>query len=338
MSTHPHSRQDPIEEQASAWVARRDRGLTPDEQDKYLQWLAADPRHLEELQRQAAAFQRMMMLSEWQPVSSVEPNPDLFARGRRNRWRTVLAIAAAFALVASLGWIALRNRSYTVPPSSYLVLNERLTLPDGSVAELKEDSHLTVDFRSAERRVRLTGEALFHVAKNAKRPFIVEAGGVAVRAVGTAFNVRVGEKSVDVLVTEGSVRVHPQGASAALASATEVSPEAATLVGARQRVIVDRSATVPPAAKQITADEIAIELAWKAPRFQFTETPLETAVDEFNRRNSQKIFLKDPSLRSAPIGGTFRADNVEAFVRAVEVTLDVHAEHHGDEIILTRAR
>ncbi len=338
MSSHPHTNRDSVEEQASAWVARRDRGLTSAEQDEYLQWLALDPRHLEEVQRQAAAFQRMMMLSEWQPVTSAEPNPALFARRQRTKWRTVLAIAAGVALAGTLGWMTLHHESAASPPSSYLVVNERLTLPDGSVVELKEGSHLTVDFQPAERRVRLTGEALFYVAKNAQRPFIVEAGGVAVRAVGTAFNVRVGDRDVEVLVTEGSVRVHPQGPGETAAAVVDGTTDASTLVAAQQRVIVDRSATILPFAKQVTAAEIAAELAWKAPRFQFVETPLETAIEEFNRRNSQKIVLGDPTLRRVPIGGAFRADNVEAFVRAIEITLDLRSETRGDEIVLTRPR
>lgn len=334
MAPNPNSSRDPVEEQASAWVARRDRGLSPLEQDEYLQWLAADARHVEEVQRQAAAFQRMMMLSEWQPVTSAQPNPQLFARRQPSKWRTVLAMAAAIAVVGGLSWLMLNNRSDSAPPSSYLVVNERLTLPDHSVVELKEGSHVTVDFKPTERRVRLTGEALFYVAKNAKRPFIVEGGGVAVRAVGTAFNVRVGEKAVDVLVTEGSVRVHPQGAGAS----TEDAPAAATLVAAQQRVVFDRAATAPPAPTPVSAAEIAEELAWKAPRFQFVETPLETAIQEFNRRNSDKIVIGDPALRLVPIGGAFRADNVDAFVRAVEVTLDLRAERRGDEIVLKRPR
>jgi transmembrane sensor len=337
MSSHSQPSRDPLEEQAATWVAKRDRGLTPTEQDEYLQWLARDPRRVEEVQRQAAAFQRMMMLSEWQPVTSAEPNPALFARRPRPRWRTLLAIAAAIAIVSTLGWMTLGHWSGSAPPSTYLVVNERLSLPDGSVVELKEGSHVTVDFKPAERRVRLTGEALFFVAKNAQRPFIVAAGGVTVRAVGTAFNVRVGEKDVDVLVTEGSVRVHSPGSSA-VAAAAEIPVEASTLVAAQHRVIVDCVATTPPAVKQVTMAEIAAELAWKAPRFQFAETPLETAIAEFNRRNSQKIVLGDPALRRVPIGGAFRADNVEAFVRAVEVTFDLRAENRGDEIVLTRPR
>ncbi|WP_415909952.1 DUF4880 domain-containing protein [Oleiharenicola sp. Vm1] len=79
-ASQPH---DPIPEAileaASAWLARRDRGLSAAEQDDYMQWLRADPRHAEALQQHAAALERMMQLYEWTPAHDTEPNPDLFA-------------------------------------------------------------------------------------------------------------------------------------------------------------------------------------------------------------------------------------------------------------------
>jgi transmembrane sensor len=89
---------------------------------------------------------------------------------------------------------------------SYLHVNERLALPDGSRVELKDGSEVVVQYSASERRVKLTGgEAHFTVWKDKTRPFIVNAAGVEVRAVGTAFNVRLEAKSVEVLVTEGRV-------------------------------------------------------------------------------------------------------------------------------------
>src|SRR5438094_10525655 len=84
-----------ISEQAATWLARRDRGLTPSEQDEYLQWLRADQRHAEVLAQHAAAFERMMQLYEWQPGQSAEPNPDLFAPRRRWRWPLLSVSLAA---------------------------------------------------------------------------------------------------------------------------------------------------------------------------------------------------------------------------------------------------
>jgi transmembrane sensor len=102
--------------------------------------------------------------------------------------------------------------------------------------------------------------------------------------------------------------------------------------------MVERSATTPAPVKEITPEVMAAALGWQAPRLQFFETPLATAVAEFNRRNNRQIVFGDPSLKTVRIDGIFRVDNVDGFVRLVEVTLGVRAESRGEEIVLSRAQ
>lgn len=318
---------------AAAWLARRDRGLSPAEQDEYLLWLQADPRHPAAMTRHAAALERMMHLGEWQPALSAAPNPDLFAppalaRRRRPWWPVTLTAAAAALALALVTW-------WPVPaaapaPKSHLRINERQALADGSLVELKDGSRLEVRFTAAERRVRLAaGEAHFTVKQDPARPFVVEAGGVAVRAVGTAFNVRLEAAAVEVLVTEGRVQVDaPEGAD----------PLPALAVG--ERATVPRAAAAEPAlVARLTPGQIREELAWQAPRLQFHETPLADALAEFNRHaGGPRLVIGDRALGRVPIGGTFRVDNREGFVRLLEATLDLRAEPQGDEIVLDRRR
>lgn len=100
-SDSPQSHRPPpqaLAEQASLWLARRDRGLTSAEQDDYMQWLVAAPRNTEAMVQHAAAFERMMHLYEWQPVHTTDVNPDLFAPRRRVRWWSWAASAALLAV------------------------------------------------------------------------------------------------------------------------------------------------------------------------------------------------------------------------------------------------
>jgi len=336
MNPKPH---DPIPgeilDAASVWLARRDRGLTAAEQDDYMQWLRADPRHAEALAQHAAALERMMQLYEWTPAHDTEPNPDLFASAptrTRSRWRWAagsLAAAAAVTLALVLGRPAADSTAVAAAPKSYLRVNERMALPDGSRVELKDGTRLVVQYSERERRVQLAGgEAHFSVWKDAQRPFVVVAAGVEVRAVGTAFNVRLAERDLSVLVTEGRVQVEqPVAAGAA--------PVAPTLITVGQRAVVDlamlHTATVPsPIVQPVTVEDIARELAWQAPRLQFDETPLDEAVAEFNRLNRHQLELADPALGALRIGGTFRPDNVEGFVRLLDETLGLQAESAGE--------
>ena len=316
---------------ASQWLAKRDRGLTPAEQDAYLQWLRADPRHAEAMTRHAATLERMMNLGEWQPALSAEPNPDLFAPLPRRRpwlaWSGTLAAAAAVA-VALVAWWP-QPQPETVAPKSHLRVNERQALVDGSLVELKDGTRFEVLFTESERRLRLIeGEAHFTVARNPDRPFIVDAGGVAVRAVGTAFNVRLSADNVEVLVTHGRVQVDAPTATA-LPELTMGERATVSLAAVSEAVQLARLSPV----------QVREELAWQAPRLQFYETPLADAVAEFNRHSGgRRLVLRSSALGAVPIGGTFRVDNVEGFVRLLDITLDIRGEERSGEIILDRAR
>jgi len=328
-----------LAEQASLWLARRDRGLTPSEQDDYMQWIVADPRHAEAMMQHAAAFERMMHLYEWQPWHTTEGNPDLFAPRRRVRWwpwaaSVVLAAAVAVGLSFIYSWHAPAAPAVT----SYLQVNERLALPDGSRVELKDGSRIVVQYSDRERRVKLTGgEAQFSVWQDARRPFIVEAGGIEVRAVGTVFNVRLEDRTVAVLVTEGRVKVNREAPAA-----TSGGSVAEVMLAAGEQTAVPLAVDAVQAAPVVvpaTSEQISQSLAWQTPRLQFVETPLAEAVAVFNRLNRFQIVIGDAELGRRLIGGTFRPDNVEGFVRLLETTLDVRSDRRGDhETVLRRRR
>ena len=326
---------DAIAEAAAAWLARRDRGLSPGEQDEYLQWLRADPRHTEAVTQHAAALERMMQLYEWQPGHDTEPNPDLFAPARSpNWWMWSAGLAAAAAVV--FAYVAFRPAGpapqLAEAPRTYLHVNERLALPDGSRVELKDGSKLVVQYSEGERRVKLTGgEAHFSVWKDKARPFVVDAAGVEVRAVGTAFDVRLEGKAVEVLVTEGRVQV------ANTAAPVPAAGDGPTFVSMGERMVMPLAVTAaPPVITPVSAEEVTRELEWQAPRLQFFETPLADAVAEFNRLNRQQIVIADPELNDRRIGGTIRPDNVEGFVRLLDTTLGLHVETTADGRIILR--
>lgn len=92
-----------------------------------------------------------------------------------------------------------------VPTRSMLAL----TLRDGTRVWVNSASELTYkeNFDRKERRVKLKGEAYFEVAKDAKRPFIVETSNANIEAVGTAFNINSYQSSTKVSLTEGRLKV-----------------------------------------------------------------------------------------------------------------------------------
>ena len=331
------AQQAAIRRAAADWVVRRDRGLTAEEQDRFLHWLREDPAHRQAWAEQQHVLQRLMQLADWQPVQSEEPNPDLFAPPPRpylRKWWPV-GVAAALLVLAVFfrGDGSLPSPSRVPAADTYVRLNEQRVLPDGSTVELNDGSVLEVHFTAQERRVRLSGEAHFTVAKNSQRPFSVDASGVVIRAVGTAFNVRQDPTSVEVLVTEGKVCLLP-AAPAAQAPADAAPP---AFVSAGQNALVPLAeglgATKVGAVSTAQIDEA---LRWKTPRLQFHETPLREAVAEFNRYNRQQLVLDPSDLGSLRIGGTFRVHNVEGFVRLLKISAGIEAEPNGADLIVLR--
>ena len=204
---------------AARWLVLQDRGLTAAEQDEFFDWLAADPRHGEWLERQRATWQSLDKLVMWCPEHSAEPNPDLLSqtlasrrRLRRWRWFGSLALAAAGAAVLISVWPIVPGTAPAAaapPPVEWIAQGfERRQLEDGSMVELTGGTRLWLEYTSPERPLRLLeGEAHFTVAKNPARPFVVSVSGVDLRALGTAFNVQLDRRQVEVVVTHGRVQV-----------------------------------------------------------------------------------------------------------------------------------
>jgi transmembrane sensor len=360
---HPRpSVAEAIEATAAAWLAQRDDGFTPEQAAEFLRWRSADVRHETAAARLEATWSALQRLREFRPEAARHPDRDLLrvVRGRR-RVGSFPAIAATVALAASLvlaavWWFTPAERqvepgkhSYTTTLDGY----ERVALADGSTVELNSASEVRVQFSPAERRVRLVrGEAHFTVAKNPARPFWVEAGSVAVRAVGTAFNVRLGAQDIEVLVTEGKVLVAQDRSSRGdEAGTSRASPNDVTLTArprltpleANERVVIPVArvsitavTSVPPAIEQVTPEAVREALAWQGPRLVFVDTLLADAIAQFNRRNPVQIELADAELGALPIGGSFRAENVDAFVRLLASGGEVAVERPSSTRIVLR--
>ena len=340
---------------AAQWTIRRDRGLSASESIDYELWLAADPRHAAAMQRSAAAWSRLDRI----PESAAAPVLATATR-RRSFWRrslvfAPLATAAAVALVA----LHLTRPSATTPaalapasasasaatsPSS---APRQLTLSDGTVVQLNTGGEVLEQFTAAERRVLLArGEAHFAVTKNPARPFVVQAGNVDVRAVGTAFNVHLLATAVDVLVTEGVVQLNRPSAQVPVVTIA-APPDNLPRLTANERAVVSLAPTSPTSPASLapaivvttaTPDDIARTLAWQAPLLRLGGSTLAELVLEFQRRSGQRVILADPALASLRVGGRFRADDLAGFTHLLATTLDLEVDHAADGTLVLRKK
>lgn len=210
----------------------------------------------------------------------------------------------------------------------------RIALVDGSMLLLNTDSEVIVRLTKQQRNIQLArGEALFEVAHDKSRPFIVQANDARVRAVGTAFAVRVQEAQVEVTVAEGVVEVTDvrsmSGLDPIAPSASRVGVERVT---AHERAII--SSARPPEVLPIAPAEVERQLAWREGLVSFEGETLLVAVSEINRHNRHQIVIDEPRLASLPIVGVFRATDLQGFAAAAAAALNARATVDGDLIRL----
>jgi transmembrane sensor len=335
---------DAIETAAVEWLCEREGGFSSERARAFAAWRDADVRHASAVERVERTFG---LLAEMPAVraplearfgATSSAGASLARRERRApRWALGLGAAAALVLGATVLW-----RSGSLPPDGIQTFAtqtagpRRVALPDGSIVNLNTASELRVSFSAETRAVTLgAGEAHFEVAHDASRPFVVTAGGVAVRAVGTAFNVRLGAEAVDVLVTEGRVALTRPPGPASLPSVA-VRPAVSELgAGERASVARDQPASVPRVEKAAPAT-IRETLAWHSQTRTFSDMPLRDVVAQFNLRNAVQIVLEG-SLGDRRIGGSFSFDAVDAFVRLLEQDGDIVATPRGEHEIVLRS-
>jgi len=325
-----------IDLEAAEWVAKKVGGFTPATQDEFFEWLAADPRHSEWYAKHSRTWKDLNLLAEWMPEHSDKPNADLLNHGqRRQQWGWIAGAAAVaavglFVLFGNKGFVEEMPRSST----RNLVANayESHAMEDGSVIELNRGAALKVDYHKDQRLVELiSNEAHFEVAKDRSRPFVVSVGDIEVRAVGTAFNVRLDGDEVEVLVTEGSVIV--TSGNAGIGDDTAEKGLVQELVAGEMSVLYLNDEYVIPEVAMVSAGEINELLAWKPQLLQFDSAPLKDVVSEFNRRNNVKIEIRDEDLETYQIVASFRTANVDHFVELLELTMGLRIHRENDSLI-----
>lgn len=354
---------DAIKAAAADWIARRDAGLSRSESAEMQAWVDADPRHRQALERCGAAWGALD--HPYQAGAGNDFLEAIEARVRRRRRRQLASATTGLVVLLGIGigwrWASQPPSSAPIesvrPGTATVVLPSQRTLPDGSRVELNEGAEITTDFRGDRRRVELRkGEAYFVVARDPTRPFIVATGRFDARAVGTAFAVRRAASSVDVLVTEGQVAVERRGEDTtgtelpAFRVPIAAAQTVATLrAGDRAVMLTASGGDVRPEIASLPAEEIRERLAWRAPRFEFTRTPLAEAVALLNEQAVRaaaagqavpRYVVDDPEIASMRVSGLFRVDNTDSFVRLMKHGFGIEAEQRegSGEILLRKAR
>lgn len=309
-----------IDRQAAKWAARRDLGeLSAGEEATFETWLAADVRHLGAYGRAEAVLSRLERLNGV-ALDAAAPESDATPSGWTRR-RMLWTGAAAASLVAGVGIAEVYLRRQQETFATEIGQMREVVLADGSIVSLNTNSEISVQFTRETRNINLLrGEALFDVAKNKHRPFIVAAGNTRVRAVGTSFMVSMlPQKPVQVLVREGVIELRRTD-----------TPEAKPV-----RASANIRAIVPPGAPIVTVpmreEKLLRDLAWQRGSIALDNQTLADAAGEFARYSEVRIIVA-PDIANKTVTGLFAAHDPVGFARAAASVLKLQMEVKGSEV------
>ncbi len=318
--TEPRSARE-IDDEAADWAVRLEgRDAELHEDPALAAWLAEDRRRSGALLRAQAA---LSLLDRGRALAGTE-RPVAEPVGLRRPSRRGLLIGAGGGAVAAglaaTAVIAGRTQRYDTGLGEI----RQIPLNDGSMIAINTGSTLEVTMRPTLRGVTLkAGEAWFEVAKDADRPFVVQAGPVRVRAVGTAFSVRRQGSDYDVLVTEGLVEAWVEG----------MSDRPARLPAGYKSVLgLGRAPTAVEAPQ-----EVERSLSWRTGMIALDGQTLAEAAAEFNRYNERHVVITDPDLARRRFVGLFRTNDPAGFAAAVAATIGARVTSDSRIISLGRA-
>ncbi|HKT73508.1 MAG TPA: FecR family protein [Steroidobacteraceae bacterium] len=352
-----------ILEEASDWfVDFRVGDVDERARERFDEWLRRSPEHIRAYMEIAKTYVVLPALtpnrkiavqdliayarSDDNIVPFDQPTPSQPARAsgvsssadRRGPWFSGLIAASMAVLAVSTGvlsWVVLHRL-----PTYATDIGERrtVTLSDGSTIDLNAKSRVSIRFSKGERQVELVdGQALFRVAKDADRPFLVHTGSAVVRAVGTEFDVYRKSSGTTVTVVEGRVSVTHEGAGTAVPtlSAESTGSRAAqpepTLVSAGEQVTVTERTIAAP--KRIN---VAGATAWTQHQLVFDTAPLSDVVDGFNRYNTRQIVIEDLQLQDFHVSGVYSSTDPASLIRFLREQPGVRVIETDRDVRITR--
>lgn len=311
------SRSD-IEERAAQWLLRQEEPNWSDEDQATLDaWLSASTRHRVAYYRLEYGWRKADRLAALKAPTAHA------TRARLSELRFPRAAAIALVMVATIvgggAWYFQESREFDTTKTYATELGGRSSFPleDGSQVELNTNSELRTALSSTTRVAWLDrGEAYFAVAHDSRRPFVIHAGPCLVKVLGTKFSVwRDGDRLV-VAVLEGRVEVDTPPATPAFATPGDI-------VTAENGVATVRHTSV---------DYVTQALNWRQGLLTFDQATLAEVAKEFNRYNRKKLTVDPTAANAIHVGGTFDAENVDAFARLMQEAYRLTVKDDGAKI------
>jgi transmembrane sensor len=245
--------------------------------------------------------------------------------GARRGWMTAGGLAAAATVALAVMPFGALAPAATQTFATGKGEHRTIRLAGGSTLELNAGSRLRVTLSRHDRHVVMPqGEAVFDVAADKARPFLIDAGDRTVRVVGTRFDVRHRGPELSVTVERGVVEVRPGG---------DVAGKVFRLHPGQR---LDTAQTTGPGLAPVqlsTADPQQVE-SWRTGRLIFRDEALGDLVADLNQQFTGTITLADPALAQMRVSGVLVLDNEAAVIRRLALLAPVKALPSGNGVLL----
>lgn len=305
----------------------------PDEQLLVREWLQADAanrkyyEHFKTIWNESKTLAANITVDEkaaWQKFKGRVQTTTVKQEAKTIRlsWIKKLHVAAAVLVFVVGAWLLyniLHQPATVAMVDKQTFLNTAVdTLSDGSIITLNKNTVLNYPtaFKGKTRTVRLKGEAFFAVAHDTAKPFIVEAGGVSIKVVGTAFNVKNYDSSIQVIVESGIVQV---------SNAKQL-----VLLRKGEQVLIKKSNTV---FEQSTVKD-SLYNYYRTNEIICNNTPLPSVIATINEAYNTHIVLGSDALKQLQLSTTFKNEDLETVISIIQQTFDLRVTQQGDSTIL----
>ncbi|MFT5235352.1 MAG: transmembrane sensor [Shewanella sp.] len=340
-------RKEEVQEQASLWISRIDRGLSETETESLSKWVGENKANQDALFDMASYWDDLTVLNELSVLFPLEPS------NVKSTWRA-FAIVASFLLLSFIGGNWALNGQFSpliqAEAQNYVhrfvtPIGEQTTfsIPDGTTVQLNTNSIVEVEYSSNYRHLTLVrGEAKFDVAKDASRPFIVTVGDQSFTALGTIFNVQKNsELEIELVVTHGRVLV--TSADESIEQITESLQDASNetlpglLVSTGEKVVIIENTR--RAVEKLPLEKLQRDLAWQQGMLIFEGEPLSEALADVSRYTSITFDIVDPQLSELKVAGYFKAGDIDGLLASLTSNFNiVHSKDTENVIHLTSAK
>ena len=329
-----HPSYEALLDEAAYWIVKlRSPDLSEADKKAFSKWLNQSHQHIRAFDDMSDTWSTMGRVKE---VESLQKSVAHIRAPKRFSLKSIffnstfpLVFACTLLACVVFLWPSLQNSSLapSVTYATEIGKQRKISLDDGSVITLNTASEVVVTFTENTRRITLlSGEALFEVAKDQARPFVVDIGVGTVTAVGTAFNIRTDNRP-QITVVEGIVDVHER-------------KDKHTPYPKWERLHAgDQVAFLRNGITEVTKSNINSELAWRIGQLIVSNEPLSQVLSELNRYLYTAIQFDETSLNSVYVSGTFDIYNPEAMLTALteRFNLEIVNTQSGTRVVRTKS-